>query len=341
MVVDAHDYHDRYDSADVVAERAARDRAPCVLLSPCPTAEQIDRYGPVAVPERSVERQGWPAVTVADQRAADPRTGILSEQLVQLVRRTLPERVVCVLNRTGRARLLACASCGELARCTSCGRPVEAVDETILRCRGCGAERPHVCAACGATRLKVLRVGVSRLREELEALFAAPVVEISGRESEATTGAGLVVGTEAALHRVRHAAAVAFLDFDQHLLAPRFVAGEESLALVARAGRLVGGRGAGRGMVLLQTRMPEHPVVRAAVAGDPSLATELELRRELSLPPASALAVVRATEAPLLDNVEVSKLSDGRWLARAADHRALCDALRALGGGARVDPHDV
>ena len=55
--------------------------------------------------------------------------------------------------------------------------------------------------------------------------------------------ARLVVGTEAALHRVPRADLVAFLDIDQHLLAARFGAGEETLSLLARAARLVGYRG--------------------------------------------------------------------------------------------------
>lgn len=349
VVLDAHDYHDRYDASVVVAERAARDGAPCVLVSPCPTAVQRVRYGPVAAPERSAERAGWPALNVVDRRGADPRTGILSDELVHLARRTLGagERLVCVLNRTGRARLLKCAACGALARCAVCGRAVESAEE-VLHCRGCGEDRPVVCAACGAVRMKVLRQGVARVRDELEALLGVPVGEVSGRPGhEALPGTAALVGTEAVLHRVRHAGAVAFLDFDQHLLAPRFVAGEEALALVARAGRLVGGRESpGRrdpGVVMVQTRLPDHEVLRAAVAGDPDLCTDLDLRHDLRLPPFSALATVRSDARPALggEGVEVSPLEPGRWLVRAPDHRVLCDAVALLRGGVGIDPLDV
>jgi primosomal protein N' (replication factor Y) len=351
VVLDAHDYRDRYDAADVVAERARRDDAPCVLVSACPTAVQRVDYGPVVVPERSAERSGWPAVTVVDRRGDDPRTGLFSEQFVRLARTVLDAggRLVCVLNRTGRARLLACAACGSLARCAVCGRAVESTGD-VLRCRGCGAERPVVCAECGSARMKVLRQGVGRVREELEALLSVPVGEVSGRpagspdEADAHGGVpdtAVLVGTEAVLHRVRHAAAVVFLDFDQHLLAPRFVAGEEALALLVRAGRLVGARD--RGIVMVQTRIPDHDVVRAAVAGDPGIFTELELRAELRLPPYSALATVKSEAMPVLDGagVEVSPLEPGRWLVRAADHRALADAVAPLHGGVNVDPVDV
>ncbi len=336
VVLDCHDLHDRYDATDVVAERAARDGAPCTLVSPCPTAVQRVRYGPVVTEERSAERVGWAALCVVDRRVADPRTGLLCEELVELARRVRPERLVCVLHRTGRARLLACGACGALARCERCGRPVEMIDDG-LSCRSCDAVRPLACASCGSGRLKVLRQGVSRVREELEALLSVPVGEVTAGTGDVPP-TQVLVGTEAVLHRVRRAAAVAFLDFDQHLLAPRFGAAEASLALLARASRIVGGR---QGTVLVQTRLPDHDVVRAAVAGDPGLCTELELRRELSLPPFSALATVRAEAAPVLDGVEVSPLGAGRWLVRGPDHRVLCDAVAPLHGGVRIDPDDV
>jgi len=89
--------------------------------------------------------------------------------------------------------------------------------------------------------------------------------------AEAEAGAGerarLVVGTEAALHRLSHADLVALLDFDQHLLAPRFTASEEALGLVARAARLLGPRERG-GRLLIQTRLPDHDAVRAAAHAD-------------------------------------------------------------------------
>jgi primosomal protein N' (replication factor Y) len=216
---------------------------------------------------------------------------------------------------------------------------------------------------------------VSRVREELEALFKLDVTEVSGParptrtdavdEAELTAPTPLVVGTEAALHRVRRAAAVAFLDFDQHLLAPRFGASEEALALLARAGRMVGGRrgradGSAAGTVLVQTRLPDHPVLAAAVRGDPSvLATvERQLRADLDLPPFTALAVLSGEAAAVAaaaagalaseggDALEVSETGDGRWLVRAPDHRVLCDALSAMPrppGSLRVavDPTDL
>ena len=112
----------------------------------------------------------------------------------------------------------------------------------------------------------------------------------------------VLVGTEAVLHRVRRAAAVAFLDIDLHLLAPRLSATEETLALFVRAARLVAGRGTGAPWARLQvqTRVPDHPLLQAVSRGEPDvvLAEEVAVRRSSALPPFAALALVSGTLAP-------------------------------------------
>jgi primosomal protein N' (replication factor Y) len=108
----------------------------------------------------------------------------------------------------------------------------------------------------------------------------------------------VLVGTEAVLRRVERAAPVAFLDLDAELLAPRYRAAEEAMALVARAARLLGGKAAG-GRLLLQTKLPRHEVVQAALLADPGRVAdaELERRRALLLPPVTALAHVAGAGA--------------------------------------------
>lgn len=337
VVVDAHDevYQEEraptWSAWQVAAERARRADVPCVLLSPCPTLD-LEAWGEVLVPSRAGERAGWPAVVVVDRRGDDPRTGLYSEPLVAVLRSDA--RVVCVLNRKGRAPLSACNACGELACCDTCGAAVERTDDG-LRCRRCGAVRPVLCASCGGMRLKTLRAGVSRVREELEALATTPVGEVTG-ESDEVPSTRVVVGTEAVLHRVPTADVVAFLDFDQELLASRYRAGEQALALLARAARLVGGRGSG-GRLLVQTRLPEHEVLAAALHADPGRVNEADRprRRQLRLPPYAALAAVSGEAADefagrVPSTVERLGPVEGRWLLRAPDHRVLCDALATV-----------
>jgi primosomal protein N' (replication factor Y) len=352
VVLDEHDEAHAQEQAptwharDVAIERARRAGVPCVAVSPCPSLEAL-AWGRLVAPSRVDERAGWPVVDVVDRRRDDPRTGLFSPSLVNVLRDT-SRRVVCVLNRTGRARLLACAACGELARCEACDAAVTQPDEGRLVCPRCGRARPAVCLACGGMRLKVLRQGVSRARDELAALVGEPVDEISAsvskkkREPEAGvrrsgSGTRVIVGTEAVLHQVDRVDVVAFLDLDQELLAPRYRAIEQALGLVVRAARLVGGK-AGGGRLVVQTRLPRHEVVQAVLRADPTLVTraEAERRELLRFPPAAALAEVSGPVAEAFvaglrgaPGIEVLGPADGRWLVRSIDHSTLCEALAA------------
>ncbi|MDQ1402615.1 MAG: hypothetical protein QOG03_931, partial [Actinomycetota bacterium] len=174
VVLDAHDeaYQDEraptWNAWQVVAERCRRADVPCRLVSPCPTLDQLAWAGEPVTPERAEEYAGWPTVEVADRRSDDPRLGLMSEPLTRLLRGE--GRVVCVLNRKGRARLLACTTCGVVVACERCGSAVEQVGEgtaAALRCRRCQTVRPVVCQSCGGGRMKNLRPGVARLAEEL------------------------------------------------------------------------------------------------------------------------------------------------------------------------------
>jgi primosomal protein N' (replication factor Y) len=365
VVLDVHDEAHREERAptwsavDVVVERGRRDGAPVLLVSPCPPLAVTEGRRLVTT-ERSVERRGWAVVEIVDRTGDDPRTGLFSERLTSAAHAELARpggRVVCVLHRTGRIRLLACRTCGELARCTRCGGAV-AQDGTagVLACARCGERRPVVCAVCDSTRLKALRIGVSRATEELAALLGTPAVEITGAtDADVEPGrAPLVVGTEAALHRVDHAGLVAFLDMDQHLLAPRFAAGEEALSVLARASRVVGTRHGG-GRVLVQTRVPGHEALDAAVRADPGILADAErpVRSLLGLPPFGALALLRGPGAPTYaeglsarTTLEVSAVADDRFLVRGDDHRELADGLASVDRPAgrlrvEVDPSDA
>jgi primosomal protein N' (replication factor Y) len=186
--------------------------------------------------------------------------------------------------------------------------------------------------------MKLVRPGVSRIREELEAAAGAPVVAVTAATAgQPLAEARIYIGTEAVLHQVPSADVVAFLDLDQELLAPRFRAAEQALALLARAARLTGGRGAG-GRLLVQTRLPRHEVLDAVLHADPGrlVAAERHRREVLRFPPAAVLAAVSGASAPVFIDglarpagLDVLGPADGRWLLRTAEHGLLCDALAA------------
>ena len=341
VVVDEHDEalqeegSPTWHARDVVVERGRRAGAPVLLVSPCPTVVGLE-HGPLTRPPVERERAGWPIVDVIDRSDEEPwKRSLISSRLIEHLRDTR-RTVVCVSNTPGRARLLACRTCRAMTRCERCGAAVAMTDDGRLACPRCDAVRPPVCLACGGGRFANLRPGVTRLREELEAAAGRPVVEVTGAGPERPAEAGVYVGTEAVLHRVGRADTVAFLDLDRELLAPRYRAGEQAMALIVRAARLVGPRQRG-GRILLQTFLPDHDVVQAALLADPGrlAAAERERRRLLALPPYGAIAEIEGAGSdefvgsiPPVEGVAIAG-ADGRYVARAAEWMLLGATINA------------
>jgi primosomal protein N' (replication factor Y) (superfamily II helicase) len=332
-----------WHARDVLVERARRAAVPFVAVSPCPTVVGLSVLGEPASLSRADERTGWPVVDVVDRRREEPWKTSLVTSAIQPLLADPRRHVVLVHNVRGRARVTACGGCRSVHRCERCDAAVAAVDEsngTVLACPRCGQRRPPVCLRCGSAALRIVRPGVTRLREELEAAARRSVVEVDARNAP-DSSAGVHVGTEAVLHRVRDADTVVFLDFDAELLAPRYRAAEQAFALVARAARLVGRSTRSTvgdrapGKIVLQTTMPEHEVVRAAQLADPARLARAESSRRtaLRLPPAGSVARISgAGSDTFADSLraaghEVQGPADGAWLVRSIDAVALAELL--------------
>ena len=186
----------------------------------------------------------------------------------------------------------------------------------------------------------VMRSGVSEARRQLARLLREPVGKITARDSD-LENARVLIGTTAALRQIGRCDLVAFLEFDMLLTAPHYRAEETALALLAEASRLAGPR-AGGGRLLVQTRQPEHPVLRSVSEADPEIFSEHDraLRRDLRLPPFAAVAkadgeeaeqfvkALRLAQSPDIDVMGPDQ--EGVWLLRAPDHSTLCDFLAAI-----------
>lgn len=369
VVLDAHaeSYREEriptWDAPTLLAERCATAGVPLVLVSACPPLELVHDTRVVTLP-RLVERAGWAPIELLDARDEDPRAGGYPSRLAQALRLAVeadPTRpAVAVLNRTGRARLLACRRCQSLLRCEACGsalaqagRPASGAPAVLVCPRG-DFSGPAVCPTCGPTRTRVVRPGVAGAADSLAALTGLEVAEVSGsaRASGGLPPAQLLVGTEAVLHRAASASLVAFLDFDHELLAPRLRASEQALALLALAARLVGGhRRSGR--VVVRTRLVDHEVLQVATGRDDEalLRTEAAQRRALRLPPFAALAAITGEGSAALAErlaalgAEVGGGAD-RVLVRAPDAAALAALLAAAevptpDTRVEVDPRDL
>ena len=358
LVLDEHDstYKEErtpaWNARDVAIERARRSGACCVLASPSPSLEGLHAADRTLVPERSAERNSWPLFDVVDLRVQDT-PGLLTERIVDVIRGEGP--VACILNRKGRARMLACATCSSLAACSECGGALREDDDGRLVCARDNTVRPMVCNECNGTHMKQLRLGISRMAEDLAALAKRPVVEVSAETPpRELSGNQLFIGTEALLHRMEAAKAVIFLDFDQELAVPRYRAAEDAFGLLALAARRVGPKASG-GRVVIQTHRPDDVVVQAAVNGDPGrVATaQRDIRKVFRQPPYGAWALVSGAGAeayisnlgPHGAALQINRLGD-RWRVAAADHETLLGAINATDRPAEririeIDPLDL
>jgi primosomal protein N' (replication factor Y) len=256
---------------------------------------------------------GLPAIAAIDMRANPPERGRwLSPVLVDAVAATLSrgEQALLFLNRRGYAPVTLCRKCGFKFECPNCSAwLVEHRFRRRLECHHCGTfvPIPETCPNCGAEHSLVpCGPGVERIAEEVAELFPearrvllssdlTPSIsdlrqtlrEIEEREVDVIIGTQLV----AKGHHFPGLALVGVVDGDLGLAQADPRAAERTFQLLnqvtGRAGReAVAGRG------LIQTYMPEHPVIAALVSGDRDkfLEREIEARREATLPPFGRLA---------------------------------------------------
>lgn len=352
LVLDEHDESFQSESQptwharEVLARRLARRGRPLTLISPTPSFGALELAGEHILGEPAEEaRRGWANLETIDPRETPPRERPFSSTLVDRVRETLDESgVLIVRNETGGIVLSSCHACGELARCGECGAAARAKANTLECPRG--HQVRSECAACGGITFRAVRRGASGMTEVVRGLFPRVEVHEVTNASESITAIGsgnIAIGTEAVLRRVSgYIGLVIFLDFDRDMLAPRIRAGEQALALLARASRLVRGD---RGTVIVETRVPDHVVLAAAKHGNPMSLMESErpARIMLGLPPFGALAELKCAGTELVLAIDEIRtvLGDhnadlqgpdavGRFLVRADTTEVLQLALTVL-----------
>jgi len=306
-----------YNARDMAVLRASLERVPVVLASATPSLEtwvnaEQGRYGRIDLPARYGEAV-LPAMRALDMRAEEmPPSRWVSPTLARAVAGRIGkgEQALLFLNRRGYAPVTLCRACGAQIGCDHCdARMVEHRTRRLLMCHQCGATRPvpHACPSCGVEgRLAPVGPGVERLAEEVAALFPAARVEvlssdllttpealraaldrIAGGEVDITIGTQLV----AKGHNFPRLTLVGVIDADLGLQGSDLRAAERTFQLMRQvAGRA--GRAGAPGEALLQTFQPEHPVIRAIVAGDEEgfWRAEAEGRRMAGMPPFGRMA---------------------------------------------------
>ena len=160
VVLDEHDEGYQQEQAptwharDVVVERARRAGVPCLLVSPCPSLEALG-WGELITEDRAASAAGGRGSRSSTSASSILRSARCSRRRwSDLVRGD--RSVLCVLNRTGRVRMLACACvrhAGSL-RAVRCGRrPDRGPDggPAGFGCGRCGTERPRSASRAATT----------------------------------------------------------------------------------------------------------------------------------------------------------------------------------------------
>src|SRR5215203_138460 len=289
---------------DVALERSRVEGASVFFLSPYPS---LQLYAP-EVRKRERVRElpasrpvGWPAVRIVDMRDSG---AALSSTLVEACRRCTDRggRAGLVLRRLGYAPTVSCSHCGTMKLCPNCDLPLFLHGRKgPLVCTRCGyREELGPCSNCGSERVRPTGLGVERIREELSGALGTKVGLITADERE-YPDAPVVVGTAPRLLDGEWDAVI-LPDADAFL-------GASNVGAVERAFRLFYGAGeAARGLLLVQTRLPEHYALRAGVRGDYEAfaGAELPRLRSLAYPPFGHFASLTfgGSESAVLGAVE-------------------------------------
>ena len=301
-----------YQARDMAIVRASLGKFPVVLASATPSIEshvnaRTGRYRYVELPVRFAGAK-LPEIVTIDMRKEPPaKDKWLAPSLVSAVTETLQEgqQSLLFLNRRGYAPLTLCRSCGHRLDCPQCTAwLVEHRYRHRLNCHHCGFALPipEKCPKCGdANSLVACGPGVERIAEEVAERFPGArvallssdlvpsLVEMRQIIGSIESGAiDIVIGTQmvAKGHHFPRLATVGVVDGDLGLGTADPRAAERTFQLLhqvtGRAGRVLT---CGRGLV--QTYMPEHPVMQAIISGDRDAFLEREIRQRQTdlLPP--------------------------------------------------------
>ena len=306
-----------YHARDMAVVRAHLKDIPIVLSSATPSLEtvvnaQTGRYGHLILPDRHGGAL-LPSIEAVDMRTAGlPAGQFISPRLLHLIGETLArsEQVLLYLNRRGYAPLTLCRACGNRMECPNCSAwLVEHRYHNRMLCHHCGheAQKPKVCPACAAEdKMVALGPGIERLAEEVAAAFPefTPAIlsgdhsvdQVRGAIAAFTRGeTKLLIGTQIIVkgHHFPDLTLVGVIDADLGLAGGDLRAAERTFQMLHQvSGRA--GRAQRPGHAVLQTYMPEHPVMQALISGDQAqfLAAESDARRARALPPFGRLAAL-------------------------------------------------
>jgi primosomal protein N' (replication factor Y) len=298
----------RYHARSVAIVLAQMMGAKTLLGTATPAMETYfntmnGKYGLVTLTQRykGIELPEIDVVDVKDLRHRKMMNGPFSPHLLQAIREALAQnqQVILFQNRRGFAPMVECKVCGWVPKCKNCDVTLTYHKRlNLLTCHYCGYTMPvpEACPCCGNTHLSGRGYGTEKIEDQIRELFPEARVARMDLDTTRTRNAyerlitdfsrgktNLLIGTQMIskgldFDRVQ---VVGILDADAMLNYPDFRAYEHAFMMMAQVSGRAGRHGK-RGLVVLQTRDPQSPVVQQVVNHDfQSFYEDLLAEREL------------------------------------------------------------
>ena len=242
--------------------------------------ELFQRYKGIELPEIQV-------VDVKDLQHRKMMNGPFSPYLLNKVREALEhgEQAILFQNRRGYAPVIECKQCGWVPHCQHCD-----VSLTLhrnlnqLTCHYCGYtyQVPTECPACGCHELRTKGYGTEKIEAEVQDIF--PEARIARMDLDTTRSrsayeriisdfasgrTNLLIGTQMISKGLDFdkVSVVGILNADSMLNYPDFRAYEHVFMMMAQVSGRAGRKGK-RGLVVLQTKSPDLPIIQQVVRND-------------------------------------------------------------------------
>ena len=308
----------RYCAKEVALWRGLKENALVLFGSATPSVETMyhAKMGHHALYELKERYNGksLPQVGIVDMKE-EVRQGndlAYSCDLLDAIRQTKEEgkQTILFLNRRGNSRALICVECGDAPECPRCSaRLTYHSANGRLMCHYCGHSQPTPkrCPGCGGP-LKPIGMGTQKAQEELKTLL--PDTEIERMDSDTVSATNthekilerfqkekipVLIGTQMVAKGLNlpDVTLVGVLDADMSLYSGSYRGAETTFNMLTQVvGRA--GRGQTPGSAVIQTMVPEHPVITMAAKQDYDgfYEMELALRRAQGYPPFGDLVSV-------------------------------------------------
>ena len=264
------------------------------------------RYKDIALPKIEV-------VDVKDMTRRKMMKGPFSPRLLEAIQESLDnnKQVILFQNRRGFVPIVECQDCGWIPKCEHCDVSLTMHKNTnLLTCHYCGYTYaiPKVCPKCGGTHLRGRGFGTEKIEDQIMELFPEAKVARMDLDTTRTKNAyariiedfvygktNVLIGTQMItkgldFDRVQ---LVGILDADSMLNYPDFRAYEHSYMMLQQVSGRAGRKGK-QGLVILQTKSADLPVIEQVAANDSKTFYEDldEERRLFNYPPYTRLIYV-------------------------------------------------